>query len=192
MKTKGTLFVISASSGAGKTTLVDATIKKMAYSYPLEKIITYTSRAPRAQEVHGKDYYFLASKDFEARQAAGFFLESSNAYGTYYGSPKSILEQLESGISCIIILDMQGALAIKQLYARVILIWVSVSIEMLKARLEHRAANTPEQIAQRIQLAQEEQKNNDALRAYNYSIINDDFSRAVTDLVAIITEEIVR
>ncbi len=98
----GTLFVVSACSGAGKTTLVTRAIKELSISYPISRVITYTTKAPRMTEQNGIDYHFLSVEEFEIRAKNGFFLEWSNQYGNYYGSPHSIINDLPKAISVII------------------------------------------------------------------------------------------
>jgi guanylate kinase len=190
---KGTLFVISASSGAGKTSLVDALFKRVGKSHQLERVITYTSRKPRPGEAHGSEYYFLEPQDFEKQKDAGFFIEHSLAYGTYYGSPRSMLEQLSKGISLVVILDIQGALVLKKLYEHVVLIWIAATtIDVLRSRLTCRATDSDEHIDFRLGLAESEMKNGVITAAYDYTIINDDFYRALDDLAAIVSQQLLR
>jgi len=188
---KGTLFVVTAPSGAGKTTLVDALLKKVEKSHNLKRVVTYTSRKPRSHEIPGKDYHFLDPQDFERQICAGFFLEWSTVYGTYYGSAATLLEQLQQGTSLIIILDIQGALALKQIYEQVVLIWIApVNMETLRNRLVHRATDSSEQVNFRLALAESEIKNHAMQASYDYTIINDDFNRALIDLIDIVTQKL--
>src|SRR3990167_6495680 len=101
----GKIFIISAPSGAGKSTLVAATLANLEKEWPIERVVTYTSKNPRNNEVPGQDYHFIKVDEFERRIKQGFFLEWSNAYGTYYGSPRSIVNQVANGYSYIGIID---------------------------------------------------------------------------------------
>src|SRR5437879_4794715 len=105
----GKLFVISASSGAGKTTLVTAIITHMGGHVNLERVVTYTTRTPAPGDVPGVDYHFVTPAQFQEKIAAGFFMEWSTAYGHYYGSPRSVLDEVAAGNSRILILDRAGA-----------------------------------------------------------------------------------
>jgi len=88
------LFIVSACSGAGKTTLVNAVIENLRKKQvPIERVITYTTKQPRAGEVDGRDYHFVSVEDFQRKIQEGFFIEYSEAYGNYYGSPKSLFEK---------------------------------------------------------------------------------------------------
>src|SRR5581483_10666268 len=105
----GVLFIVSAPSGAGKTTLVNAALGSLKSSHAIERVITYTSRMPREGEIPGVDYHFISELEFQSRIKDGFFLEWSGAYGTYYGTPRGLLEDLEKGHHRILIPDRNGA-----------------------------------------------------------------------------------
>lgn len=132
----GTLFIVSASSGAGKTSIVTEVIKRLKNTYCVERVVTYSSKTARSCEVNGRDYHFVSVAEFQARIAEGFFLETSCAYGTYYGTPRTIVEGLGQGISYILIVDRAGAAAIANQISSVVLIWISVgSLSILEERL---------------------------------------------------------
>src|SRR5436853_2205355 len=97
--TQGTLFIISAPSGGGKTTLVYEVIKRLAATIPLCKVITYTTRAPRPNEHNGDDYYFVTNEEFLAKKEHNFFIETTLYDTNWYGSPRSVLDGLTQGTS---------------------------------------------------------------------------------------------
>lgn len=189
---KGKLFVLSAPSGAGKTTLVQALLERFGYYYALERVITYTSKQPRSTERHGIDYHFISPEEFQSKIREGFFLEWSQSYGTYYGSPRHVLDKLVQGKSLILILDRQGAQNIVGGgYQDAILIWLyTKSIEDLRARLESRNTETREQIDRRLVLARQEISAEFQTPQYQYHIMNHDFERALKKLERIIRNEL--
>lgn len=173
---RGLLFVVSACSGAGKTTLVGKAIAQLAKEHPLERVITYTSRWPRPGEVNGRDYHFISQQEFEEKIQQGFFVEWSNSYGAHYGSACSDLKKLEQGISLIIILDPHGFKTILNALSneKIIGIWITVpSLEVLKTRLAQRHSETEAQQAHRLALAQKELQDHEVLSLFKHKIIND-------------------
>ncbi len=183
---KGKLLIISAPSGAGKTTLVNAVMAEKGQSDKIERIITYATKQPRKGEVDGKSYHFLTKDEFEAKITQNYFLEYSGTYGNYYGSPRYTLDRLNEGISQIAILDRAGAKAVKQEYPPSVLIWIEVpSVEELEKRLAGRASDSPESIKRRLALAIEEIEAEKIEQFYDYSIVNDDFEEAKKALKAI-------
>lgn len=187
----GKLFVISAPSGAGKTTLVNALISDMNKDHTLQRVITYTSKTPRPAEVHGVDYHFVTPQEFERLIKAGFFLEWSTAYGTYYGTPASIMQGLSQGTSYIIILDRQGAQALKQVYAHVVCIWIEVpSVAVLKKRLEGRGQDTHEQILRRLALAHDEIEQEKIMPFFQHHVMNNLFEDAYSMVRSIVCSEL--
>lgn len=183
----GSLFIISAPSGTGKSTLVDALINNMNSYYYISRAITYTTRTPRIGEVHGVDYYFIASDEFERKIASGFFLEWSNAYGAYYGTGRNLMDQLANGHSLILILDRAGA---KQVYCQIdsaVLIWIyPPSIEALKDRLEKRGTDLPASIARRLNYARIELEEEQKKPLYHHHILNDFFDKSLDLLEKVI------
>ncbi len=188
---KGIIFIISAPSGAGKSSLLEAIFTELRSHHSINRVITYTTRQPRGTERDGYDYHFLNESTFERLISQGFFIEWSNAYGTYYGSPQSISGDLERGISTVLIVDRVGAEKIKSLVPDAVLIWITVSrIEVLRERLLRRGTETSEQIERRIKRAEIEINLEHNAPLYDYHILNDDFFIAREQLLALITHEL--
>jgi guanylate kinase len=191
VKKVGKLFIISAPSGVGKTTIVDSVLDNWNHSVMLSRVITYTSRNPRVGEIAGKDYHFISVLEFEQKIEQGFFLEWSNAYGHYYGSPRSIVDDLEKGHSYIGILDRSGGLAVKAQVSDSVLIWVyTSSIQIIEQRLYARNTEDEQQIQKRLLLAQQELAAENGEKKYHYHIANDSLEHAVGELTKIIQKEL--
>lgn len=190
----GKLFIVSACSGAGKTTLVTQVIKQLAANgYSISRVITYTSKEPRANEVNGIDYHFISVQEFEQRIKDGFFLEWSNAYGPYYGSPLSLIQELEAGASSLLIVDLVGARSIAKKVDGAVLIWLSVkNIDSLKKRLFMRNTENFDQITQRLVRAHEELHDEQALEIFNYTVMNERLENALSELKFIIKSELAK
>ncbi|HSW70644.1 MAG TPA: guanylate kinase [Gammaproteobacteria bacterium] len=189
----GNLFIVSAPSGAGKTTLVNALIQRLGSAFGLERVITYTSRDPRPGDLHGVDYHFMSSKEFEAKMAGGFFMEWSGAYGNYYGSPKSIVSDLDQGRSFIMILDRAGAQAVQRVVPSATLIWiVPPSLYILRQRLEARGADSSESIERRLKLASHELEDERNNPRYAHHILNENLPEAVEKLEQIVAAALSR
>jgi len=195
----GKLFVVSAPSGAGKTSLVAAVLERMKSQHPIDRVVTYTSRQDRLGEQQGKAYHFLSSQDFERKIQDGFFLEWSGEYDHYYGTPRHIVDELEQGLSRILIIDRFGAervLAIAKdpspiLTDKVTSIWIYTSdISELERRLVRRGKNTKEQIVRRLELAQQELQKEQACPLYIHKILNDDFKKAANELESMMVCEL--
>jgi guanylate kinase len=183
----GVLFIVSASSGAGKTSLVNALIARLKPFYSIDKVVTHTSRAPRQGEIQGIDYHFMHTQDFENKIAQGFFLEWSTVYGTYYGSPYSIVNDLEQGNSRILIIDRLGTQNILKSMAdlpyKVVTLLISVpSIEVLRDRLQARGLDEPEKIERRLALAAQEIAQEKQSSLYEHEIMNDLFENSLEKL----------
>ena len=168
----GILFVISAPSGAGKTTLVEALrqTSKLFYS------VSCTTRAPRSGEMDGEDYQFLSDKDFRARVAAGGFLEHAQVHGDYYGTlRKPVVSNLKSGVDVLIDIDTQGAAAIRNCddpFIREALSDIFImppDLEELRRRLLKRGTETAQQIESRLATAAREME---LWHDYRYTIIS--------------------
>ena len=180
----GKLFVISAPSGTGKTTLTRNVLARVQPEHDISRVVTYTSRTPRLEEKADVDYHFISEPEFAEKAAQNFFLEWSRAYGAYYGSPLSALENLACGMSLIMILDLAGALNVIQRYDPVS-IWISPpGIDVLRERLNKRGPTDPLQDL-RLKLAQEELEH-EALSRFTHRLANIDLHKSVDELENII------
>ncbi len=181
----GKLFVITAPSGAGKTSLIEAVMRED----PTLKIsVSYTTRAPRAGERDGVDYHFVERATFEAMQRRGEFLESAEVHGNHYGtSRKVILDAVAAGEDLILEIDWQGARQVRQLYPDCIGIFIlPPSIEELERRMRGRGKDSDEVMRRRLQNAREELAHADE---FKYAIINKDFDTARRELAEILRKE---
>lgn len=181
MTVQGILYIISAPSGAGKTTLVSTLI---ARNPQLCKSISHTTRAPRAAEIDGQDYYFVDKNAFFQLQAQGNFIETAEVFGNWYGTSKNWLEKsLSSGLDVILEIDWQGARHVREHFDCVsIFIFPPSKVELLE-RLQLRAQDDPKVINQRMQAARNEMIH---YSEYDYLIVNDEIGSALSDLQAII------
>lgn len=180
--TKGTLFVISAASGAGKTSLVRAVLQQVS---DIEVSVSHTTRLPREGEVDGVDYHFVDKETFQAMVDAGEFFESATVFGNMYGTSRQhIQEQLLKGKDVILEIDWQGAQQIRQLMndCRTVYI-VPPSMTALRERLNSRGQDDESVISQRMQEAISEMSH---YVEFDYLIINDDFDEARDNLAAVI------
>lgn len=189
----GRIFVISAPSGAGKTTLINRLVEKFGINYSLTKVITFTTRKPRPNEVSGRDYHFLSPDEFAAKQQQHFFLEVTSYNNNLYGSPASVLEEIKAGKSFIFITDSPGARSIKQLVPNACLIWIlPPDLAILRQRIVRRGSDSLNEIEQRIAIARHEIQTEKREHFFTYHVINDRFDQAVDDLSAIVIHEIRR
>jgi len=188
---EGKLFIVSAPSGAGKTSLVDEILARLMPQYPIDRLVTYTSREIRGGEKHGKDFFFVSPKEFEMRVQQGFFIEWSNEYGHYYGSPKQVQKDLQDGMSRVLVIDRKGAKQVVEHIKKPVLIWIYThGLDVLKNRLLKRGKNSSEQIEKRLKIAkfelEEEQKN----KFYRHHILNDIFADAAASLESVFVSEL--
>lgn len=178
----GRLFIISAPSGAGKTTLCREVLQKLP---DLKYSISYTTRAPRSGERNGVDYYFISKKEFEENIKTGKWLEWASVYDHLYGTSAEYIQQhLASGHDILLEIDVAGAKQILSHHLDSIAIFIlPPSIETLRQRLEARGTDNAETIAKRLKKAEEEisQKN-----IYRHYIVNDSLPEAIDQLTAII------
>lgn len=181
----GNLFIVSAPSGAGKTTLVGAL---MAQDARVKESVSFTSRSPRAGEIEGAHYHFVSRAEFEAMTERGEFLEWAEVHGNLYGTSRKQVEELQSaGHDVILTIDVQGAAQARKLFPAAISIFVlPPSLETLLARLETRGANTSDDLRLRLANARYELAQ---YKFFDYVIINDDLNGATGELAAIITAE---
>jgi guanylate kinase len=181
-KNKGSLFIVSAPSGTGKTTLC----KRLVSSVPnLKFSVSYTTRHPRQGEVNNKDYTFINRNEFMSMVDKKEFIEWAEIHGELYGTSKKRLEELiDLGIDVILDIDTQGAMQLKKKYGEGTYIFVlPPSIEVLRERLEKRMTDLKEEIEKRLDMASVEIKN---YHMYDYVIINNTFEDALKELDAII------
>ncbi|MBE6032911.1 MAG: guanylate kinase [Firmicutes bacterium] len=181
---RGSLFVLSGPSGAGKGTIC----QKLLADTDIHLSISMTTRQPRQGEVHGISYYFTEEEDFLARVEAGGFLEYANVFGRYYGTPRdAVLEKLNEGKDVLLEIDVQGALQVKENFPEGILIFVlPPSLEELKKRIVGRGTETEDAIATRLGKALQEIS---FLDRYDYYVVNDDLDQAVDEVKSIIRSQ---
>jgi len=180
--TNGTLYIISAASGAGKTPLVNAVLERVL---DLEVSVSHTTREPREGEIDGVNYHFVDTGRFEAMVEGGEFFEYATVFGNMYGTSRQhIEEQLEKGKDVILEIDWQGARQIRKLMpdCRSVFI-VPPSTEALRQRLTSRGTDDESVIARRMQEAISEMSH---YVEFDYLVINDDFDEARDNLAAII------
>jgi guanylate kinase len=182
---KGRLFVITAPSGAGKTSLIDAVMR----DDPSLKIsVSYTTRAPRAGEKNGVDYHFVDEATFRKMRERGEFLESAEVHGNHYGTAKKvILDAVARGEDMILEIDWQGAQQVRRLYPGCVGVFIlPPSIEELERRMRARGQDAEAVIHRRVANAREELTH---AGEFNYVIINKDFETARRELASIIERE---
>lgn len=185
MKREGLLFIISAPSGAGKTTLCKEVIDIFRN---LRHSVSYTTRQPRPGEVHGRDYFFVSSDEFRRMVEAGEFAEWAEVHGNLYGTAIKTLEEYRSnGIDVILDIDCQGARQLKERYHGGVFIFIlPPSFMELRRRLDNRNSDSVAVIERRIECAAAEIKES---RWYDYIIVNDVFSKAVEELKSVLIAE---
>lgn len=183
--TTGCLFIISAPSGAGKTSLIKALLSKDAH---LSLSISYTSRQPRPGEVNGRDYHFVSEQTFREMQVQGEFLESAEVYGNLYGtSQKWINKAIVSGQDILLEIDCQGAEQVRRYFAQAIGIFIlPPSGKVLEKRLITRDQDHTDVIRKRLEAVREEVSH---VNEFDYVIINDELENAVNNLVCIVNAE---
>lgn len=184
----GTLFTVSAPSGAGKTSLLEALVER---SRNLQVSVSHTTRARRSGETDGVNYHFVDRETFQAMLADSAFLEHAEVFGNYYGtSAQWVNEQLASGIDVILEIDWQGAGQVKKLIPGTRSVFIlPPSRETLYERLKGRGQDDDETISRRMSQAVSEMSH---YVEYDYLVVNADFERAVEDLAAIVTSQTLR
>ena len=174
---RNVLMVVSGPSGVGKGTLVKRLVKERA---DVTECITCTTRAPRAGEVHGREYFFLTKEEFLKRVAENGFLEYDEHFGNYYGTPKAFVEETLKEKSVVLEIDVVGGLNAKKIYPDCVLVMiVPPSKEALAERLRGRGTETAEQIAGRLERLDYELSQSDK---YDYVLVNDDLEEAYKNL----------
>ena len=178
----GNLFVVAAPSGAGKSSLVKALMELDSHVQPS---VSHTTRAPRGQEKHGREYFFVSAPEFDAMVQADAFVEWAHVHQHRYGtSKKAIEERMGQGADVILEIDYQGAVQIRKIFANAVSIFIlPPSWEELRSRLERRGEDSPAVIEVRLQNAAVEVAQ---AHQFDFVIINELFDRALFDLKAII------
>jgi guanylate kinase len=178
----GNLFVVAAPSGAGKSSLVKALMELDGRVLPS---VSHTTRAPRGQEKHGREYFFASQQEFDAMVLGDAFVEWAHVHGHRYGtSKKAIEDRIAQGADVILEIDFQGAIQIKKVFANAVLIFIlPPSWEELRSRLERRGEDAPEVIELRLQNAALEMAQ---ASEFDFVIINELFERALFDMKAIV------
>jgi guanylate kinase len=182
MKREGMVLIISAPSGAGKTTLC----RHLLEIFPaMQESISYTTRQPRQGEVHGVDYYFVTRDVFMKMVDQDAFAEWAEVHGNLYGTALSSLKEARTnGIDMLLDIDCQGAMKLKEQFEGGCYVFIlPPSMEELRRRLDNRSSDTPDVIEKRIVRAAEEIKE---ARWYDYIIINDSLEKALDELAAIV------
>jgi len=178
----GNLYVIAAPSGGGKTTLVRALLEQEP---GIRLSVSFTTRPPRPGEIDGVHYHFVSEPDFQARMAAGEFLEHAQVHGNWYGtSAPWLASEAAAGHDVLLEIDWQGARQVRRLVASALTIFIlPPSLATLKERLDKRGQDSPGVIARRLAAAREEMRH---CREFDYVIINHEFATALADLTAIV------
>jgi guanylate kinase len=188
METPGNLFCVSAPSGTGKSSLVKALLELDSH---LAVSVSHTTRAPRGQEVHGREYFFVDEAEFRSMIERGEFFEWAQVHGNLYGTSRAAVEQrLARGDDVVLEIDWQGALQIKRLFAHTVLIFVlPPSWGELEQRLKRRGEDRAEVIAQRMANAREEVTQ---AHHFDFVIVNSLFETALFDLKTIVHSQRLR
>ena len=182
MQYPGNLFVVAAPSGAGKSSLVKAL---MELDSRVQPSVSHTTCAPRGQELHGREYYFVSNETFDQMVVQDASLEWAKVHGNRYGTSKPAIEQrMKMGADVVLEIDFQGAIQVKRIFPNAVLVFIlPPSWEELRSRLERRAEDSAEVIDLRLQNAATEMAN---AREFDFVIINEVFERALFDLKAIV------
>jgi len=186
--TQGTLYTISAPSGAGKTTLVNALIEN---TDNIKVSVSHTTRQPRPGEKNGVNYHFVTKDEFMGMLENNLFLEHAQVFDNHYGTSQQwLMEELNAGIDVILEIDWQGAEKIRRLKPDTVNIFIlPPSRAALEQRLRHRGKDSEEVIAKRLRGAVEEMRH---CVEYDYLVVNDDFDQALKDLQSIIQTQRLR
>lgn len=182
MEYPGNLFVVAAPSGAGKSSLVKALLELDSHVQPS---VSHTTRPPRGQEKHGREYFFVSQNEFDSMVQADAFVEWAHVHNHRYGtSKKAIEDRMAQGADVILEIDFQGAIQIKKIFANAISVFIlPPSWDELRSRLERRGEDTPEVIEVRMKNAAIEVAQ---VAKFDFVIMNELFDRALFDLKAIV------
>ena len=187
MTTKGNLFILSAPSGAGKSSLISALLKQTSVR-PMQVSVSHTTRDPRPGETNGQHYHFVSKEVFQQAIVENTFYEHAEVFGNYYGTSEiAIDQQLEQGIDVFLDIDWQGAQQVRMKKPDVTTIFISPpSKQELENRLRGRGQDSEEVIQSRMAQAQAECSH---YQEFDYIIINDDFEQAQIDLTTIVNNQ---
>jgi guanylate kinase len=182
MSSKGSLIIVSAASGSGKTSLAGRVLSEVPN---LKFSISYTTRKPRPGERHGVDYFFVSEAEFRSMVQSGAFLEHALVHGNYYGTTRDFIQTTtEAGYDVLLDIDVQGALEVKRQVPEAVSVFVfAPSFAVLRERLARRASDDGEVIERRLRIAKDEIK---CYEKYDYLIINEDIEESVFELKSII------
>jgi guanylate kinase len=182
MNHSGTLYIVSAPSGAGKTSLVKQLTQTVAHLRPS---VSHTTRQQRPGEIHGQDYFFVGVAEFQNLLQQNAFLEYAQVFDNFYGTARSSVERmLYDGMDVILEIDWQGARQVRQLVPDSISIFIlPPSLDILEQRLRNRAQDSETIIRRRMRDAVTEMSH---YREFDYLIVNDDFERASQQLKSIV------
>ena len=186
MATTGKLFIVSAPSGAGKTSLVKALLETQAN---FEASVSHTTRERRAGEIPGSDYHFASIKDFKQRIEQNGFLEYANVFGNFYGTSRDLVEQkLSNGINLILEIDWQGAQQVHNVMPNCCSIFIlPPSKHVLEQRLKGRGQDSDEVIEKRMRTAVDEMSH---YREYDHIVVNDVFADALVELIWVVESQL--
>jgi guanylate kinase len=181
----GILFVVSAPSGAGKTTLckgITDSLENLTHS------ISYTTRKPRSGEIDGRDYYFVTADRFRDMVQAGDFAEHAEVHANLYGTSKRVLDDMiREGVDVILDIDTQGARQIKSHFTTAVFVFIMPpSMAILEERLRNRKSDREDEIRKRMRRAVDEIRD---YGLYDYIVVNRDFERALSELRSIVIAE---
>ncbi|MBL4588138.1 guanylate kinase [Candidatus Babeliales bacterium] len=184
---KSLLIIISGPSGVGKTGIANDSITRLSPIFPIEKIVTYTTREPRTDETDGIDYFFVTEEKFKNLLESNFFFEHTEYNKNLYGTPNDFKEKLAAGISCIAVTDYTVGQHIKQGFPLAVLLWIQPpSLKILQKRLENRKTDSLEKIYNRMQIAKKELADEHEHNYFDYHIINDNFQECMKEIKKIV------
>lgn len=185
MAPRGALFILSAPSGGGKTTLAQAII---ARTPGVTRVLTYTTRPPRLGEQDGRDYHFISHQEFEQRRDRGEFLEWAPVHGQLYGtSHRDVACLCDQGLDVLLVIDYQGAATLRKQKVEALYIFIlPPSMEELERRMRQRNSEDKAELRRRLLVARQEMAQ---YHLYDYVIVNDDLEAAAAKLQAIILAE---
>ena len=182
---KGRIFILSAPSGCGKTTVCESVLKKLK---TLENAVSMTTRPPRRGEKNKKDYHYVSKPFFKKEIKKGNLLEWENNFGELYGTPKSfVLKTLEKGKNVLLSIDVKGAINVRKKFSDSTLIFLKPpSFKELARRLKNRNTDGIDRIERRLKIAKKELK---VASEYDYIVVNDRLKKAVKKVISIIKKE---